>query len=128
MNNHSLVFFIDRCLGKHFIVDALKPTGIKIELHDDHFSQSTLDTEWIPEIGKRGWIILTKDAKIGRNHLERQALARAGIRMFTLVSQNLSGQDMAEIFRLAILNIQQFVSEHPAPFIAKVYRNSKVKA
>ena len=128
MNDLPLVFFIDRCLGKHFIVDALKQTGITIEIHDDHFAPSTLDTEWIPEIGRRGWIILTKDANIGRNHLERQALARAGIRMFTLVSQNLSGEDMAEIFRIAIPNIQKFISKHPAPFIAKVYRDSKVKA
>ena len=124
---NDLVFFIDRCLGKHFIVDALKQTGITVEIHDDHFSQSTLDTEWIPEIGRRGWIILTKDAKIGRNHLERQALARSRIRMFTLVSQNLSGEDMAEIFRIAIPNIQNFIYKHPAPFIAKVYRDSKVK-
>jgi len=82
----------------------------------------------MPEVGKRGWIILTKDVAIGRNQLERQAVAYAGIRMFALASQNLSGREMAEIFRVAILEMQKFIEKNPAPFIAKVYREGKVRS
>jgi len=124
----EIVFFIDRCLGKRYIVEALKDTGISVEIHDDHFPQAAQDVTWMPEVGKRGWIILTKDAAIGRNQLERQAVAYAGIRMFALASQNLSGREMAEIFRVAILAMQKFIEKNPAPFIAKVYREGKVKS
>ena len=78
------IFFIDRCLGKHPILEKLREAGISVEIHDDHFLPNTLDADWIPKIGEWGWVILTKDARIARNTLERQAVARAEIRMFTL--------------------------------------------
>jgi len=34
------------------------------ERHQDHFSPGTPDTEWLPYIGQRGWILLTSDRRI----------------------------------------------------------------
>lgn len=120
-------FFIDRCLGKRRIIDVLQPLGLNLEVHDDHFAQTTLDIEWLPEIGKRGWVILTKDAAIARRPLERQAVAQANCQMFMLASQNLSSKAMAEAFRVAMPAIEKFLIENPAPFIAKVYRDGTVE-
>jgi predicted nuclease of predicted toxin-antitoxin system len=103
-------------------VTALKSSGIAVEIHDDHFAKDAQDVDWLPEVGKQGWVILTKDARIGKNHLERMAVTNAGISMFTLASQNLSGKEMADIFLKSITKMQEFVRQHPAPFIAKVYR------
>ena len=118
----EITFFIDRCLGKKLIATAFKSSGIAVEIHDNHFSQNAIDVDWLPEIGKRGWVVLTKDARISQNHLERMAVTNAGIKMFTLASQNLSGKKMADIFLGAVTKMQEFVRKHPAPFIAKVYR------
>jgi hypothetical protein len=46
--------------------------------------------------------------------------------MFALASQNLSGTEMAAIFLKAIVPMQEFVREHPAPFIAKIYRQGNI--
>ncbi|MGK7927370.1 MAG: hypothetical protein AB4290_19370 [Spirulina sp.] len=124
----TTVFFIDRCLGKHPILERLRATGITVEVHDDHFPQNALDIEWIPEIGKRGWIILTKDARIARNTIERQAVAYAGIRMFTLASKKLSGEETAIAFQSALPSMLKFITKNTAPFIAKVYKSGKVLA
>ena len=123
----EIIFFIDRCLGKKHIATALNSSGVAVEIHDDNFGQNAIDVDWLPEVGKRGWIVLTKDAKIGKNHLERMAVTNAGISMFTLVSQNLSGKQMADIFLGAVTKMQGFVRKHPAPFIAKVYRDGRVE-
>ena len=48
--------------------------------------------------------------------------------MFVLVSQNLSGADMANIFVTAIPTMEKFITHNLAPFIAKVERDGKVKA
>ena len=120
------VFFIDRCLGKHPIQEILREMGVRVEVHDDHFPQNTLDQDWIPKIGEWGWIILTKDARIARNTLERQAVARANLRMFTLASKKLSGEETAIAFREALPCMVKFIAENPAPFIAKVYKDGKV--
>lgn len=120
------VFFIDRCLGSVRLVNALRKSGITIEVHDDHFPQSAQDEDWLPEVGQRGWIVLTKDARIGNRLPERLAVASANIRMFVLASQNLSGQDMINSFREALPKMQQFAHDRPSPFIAKVYKNGEV--
>ena len=110
---------IDRCLGKHPILEMLQETGVTVKIHDDHFKQNTPDLEWLPKIGEWGWIILTKDARIARNTLERQAVAYAGVRMFTLASKNLTGEQTAIAFRDALNSMLKFVEKHPAPFIAR---------
>jgi PIN like domain len=124
----SITFFIDRCLGNKLIVETLREAGLAVEIHDDHFGKNAPDVDWIPKIGKRGWIILTKDARIGKNRIERLSVADANARMFTIASQSLSGTDMADIFLKAIPEMRKFICENPAPFIAKVYQGGKVKA
>lgn len=122
----SITFFIDRCLGNKFIVETLRKAGITIEIHDEHFDKGAQDIHWIPEIGKKGWVVLTKDANIGKNSLERIAVANAQVKMFVLASQGLSGKDMATIFLKVIVPMQEFVRKHPAPFIAKIYRDGSI--
>lgn len=97
-----------------------------MEIHDDHFDKGALDVDWLPQVGEKGWIVLTKDDRISKNQLERIAVARAQIKMFVLSSQNLPEKDMPAIFLTAILPTQEFVRKHPAPFIAKIYRDGKI--
>jgi predicted nuclease of predicted toxin-antitoxin system len=123
----SITFFIDRCLGSQQIAQVLRNTGILIEIHDDHFAKNAQDVDWLPEVGRRGWVILTKDTNIGKRPLKRIAVANANIKMFTLASQNLAGKDMAEILSSAIGKMKKFAQKYPAPFIAKVYRDGKVE-
>jgi predicted nuclease of predicted toxin-antitoxin system len=105
----SITFFVDRCLGSKSIVETLRSTGINIEVHDTHFDKGAQDVDWLPEVGKKGWVVLTKDANIGKHTLERIAVTRAQIKMFVLASQSLSGSDMAAIFLKAIVAMQEFV-------------------
>lgn len=123
----SVTFFIDRCLGKKIIVETLRSADISIEIHDEHFSKNAPDIDWIPEVGKRGWMILTKDANIGKNQLERLTVADAKVGMFVLASQNLSGTDMAAIFLKAMPEMNKFIHNNTIPFIAKVYQGGTVK-
>lgn len=127
-NFDKITFFIDRCLGNRQIAEAIQSLGICVETHDQHFPKNALDIEWIPKIAEKKWIILTKDEKIGKNAIERQVLARSGLRMFTLAAQGLSGEEMVNIFQKAIIPMQKFIEKNPAPFIAKIYRNGDVKA
>lgn len=126
VSSQPLVFFVDRCLGRS-VFQALNQTGIMVKFHDDEFPQSTLDTEWLPIVGQRDWVVLTKDAAIGRNALERRAVARANLRLFTLTRQDLTGAEMAAVLVQALGAMQRFVHRYPAPFIAKVDRAGKIR-
>jgi hypothetical protein len=120
-------FFIDRCLSSKGVVAALRQTGITIEIHDDHFPNNTADVDWLPKVGESGWVVLTKDANIARRTLEKIAVTRANVQLFIVTAQQLASTDMIAILIKAIASMQQFVHNHPAPFIAKIYRDSRLE-
>ena len=121
-----LIFFLDRSLGKHIVAEALRQAGAEVELHDDHFPQNARDEEWLLEVGRRGWIVLTRDDRIRYRFHERTALLSGGIRAFVLVRQSLSGPAMAVAFVQALPAMRRFVARHHGPFIARVTQMGSV--
>jgi predicted nuclease of predicted toxin-antitoxin system len=128
VSTKDLVFFIDRSLGKKQVAAVLREAGVNVEIHDDHFDSNAQDTEWLPAVAAKGWVILTKDEKIAYRALEQLAVSQANAKLFVLVSGNLSGPKMAAAFKSALKTMQRFINHHPAPFIAKVYKSGEVRA
>lgn len=63
----SLTFFLDYQIGRYTVAEALRGAGARVEVHIDHFNQAAPDTEWIPEVARRGWVLITRDKNIRRN-------------------------------------------------------------
>jgi hypothetical protein len=101
--------------------------GAVVYLHDDHFEQGVDDEIWLTEVGKRGWIVLTKDKAIRYRAIEREALMNAGIMAFFFMSGNVPFPEMAEIIASAIPKIRKFIGKYQAPFIAGIYKDKSVK-
>ncbi len=123
---YQYTYFIDRALGKS-VGENLQSLGVKIEFHHNHFAPDSPDTEWLPIVSQRGWIVLTKDVNIGRNILEIQQIVNSQAKVFVLVSGNLSRQKMVNIFVNTIDKIEKVIKGNEAPFIAKIYQDYKVK-
>jgi uncharacterized protein with PIN domain len=123
----SGVFFIDEGLGGPTIAKALREAGEQVVLHADHFAKGVEDLEWLEFAAQRRWLILTKDDGISRNPLEKAMVKRTNACLFALESQSMSGADMARAFVLARHRMKQFARKHKGPFIAKVYRDGKVR-
>lgn len=119
-------FLVDRCLGKA-VRNALLEAGAQVEHLDEHFGQEAKDHEWLPDVSIRGWVVLTKDGAIGTNDLEVRAIARAGARVFILVSGNLTRQQMADLFVEVLPKLEKFNQGNQAPFIAKIYKDGRVE-
>lgn len=105
------------------MAEALRNAGATVELHRDHFADDAPDVEWLDVVGRRGWVVLTKDDAIRRNPLERRALLAANVRAFILTSQNMSGSDMAELVVRVLPRIEKLARSTPPPFIAVVGRS-----
>jgi uncharacterized protein with PIN domain len=93
-----LVFFLDRSLGRKIVAQALRAAGATVEVHDDHYAPDAKDEDWLVEVGRRGWIVLTKDDRIRYRATERMALMSAKVRTFVLTSSQLQGSEMAAAF------------------------------
>lgn len=120
------VFFIDRSLGRKIVAQALREIGETVEVHDDHFAPDAKDEDWLVKVGKRGWIVLTKDDRIRYRVTERTALTSSRVRAFVLTSSQLQGTEMAAAFVTALPQIKRLIAKHPPPFIGRVSRRGKV--
>ncbi len=98
-----------------------------METHDGNFAPDAPDSQWIEEVGRRGWIVLSKDEKIRYRLPERRAIAQAAVRAFLLVPKGLTGPENGRILAYAVRRMTNFASGNKPPFIAKVFRNAAVK-
>jgi hypothetical protein len=54
-------------------------------MSDYGFAHNTADIEWIKRLGsEQDWIVITGDQRIRKNHAERAAWVRAGLKGFVL--------------------------------------------
>ena len=99
-----------------------------VERHDKHFAQDTSDEVWITDVGRRGWIILTADARIRYNPLERDALLASQTHVFVLAGRkNKTGAAMAQHFISASDVILQAIHEIKPPAVFKVHENGRIE-
>jgi len=87
-------------------------------------STATLDTVWIPETAKQGWIIITRDRHIQEHRAEIQVVRVSGARMVVLV-----GREAVDTFQqLEVLMCQwrkvTGLLPRPGPFIFTATRAS----
>ena len=98
-----------------------------VEVHDDHFAPDTPDAAWLRVVGERGWVVLTKDERIRRRPLEREALLTAGVRAFALTARRLTGPEMGQAFARARGAMENLLRRRrQRPFIATVTRHGRV--
>ena len=117
-----MIFFTDRDLGKIF-PRILRNAGLTVERHDDHFDQNTTDDVWLQEVGRRGWIAISRNFRIRYQPNERDAVMRAGTGLFIVVGKA-PHQELAENFVATIGKVERFLQANSPPFIARVYRPS----
>ena len=120
------VFFTDRDLGKQFPA-ILRTAGILVEAHADHFAPNAADDERLPEVGRRGWIVLTHDQRIRYKSNERDAVMSNGLAMFVLIG-SIPHPLLARGFVATHSRVVAFLARHRPPFIAKVYQGPPARA
>lgn len=89
--------FIDRCAWSQRLGEALRAADIPFIAHDDKFAKNCADVDWLPVVGREGWIVITRDKNIRRKPNELQAFKDAKAIAFALASGNASAEDTARL-------------------------------
>jgi hypothetical protein len=108
-------YFVDRSLGRGIVVEALRAANETVHAHDDHFAQNTPDAEWLVEVGRRGWVVLTKDKNIRSNHLEQVALVKANVACFMLSRGDLTAPVVGKAFVDSLPQIRRVLRRFEVP-------------
>lgn len=123
----SLVLFLDENHHRNrHVIEAIEERGITCEKHHNHFAQGTEDTTWLPIIGQYGWCLLTTDARIRTNFLEKEAVRINRVRMFYFSRNDIAGSEMGIALRRALPEIERLASSQPPPFTASINKRGDV--
>ncbi len=118
----SLTFFLDYQMGRYVVAEALRAAGARVEVHIDHFPQNAPDTEWLPEVGKRGWVVITRDQNIRRNPLERAEYERAKVRGFVVTGKDMGGAELAGLLVRSLRGMTARAAGRPGPLLFTISR------
>jgi hypothetical protein len=116
------IFYVDECLGRHVVPDALREAladGEEVKL----LPPGTLDEEWLPAAGER-WVCLTKDGALRRRPNEIEAICRVGAGIFLLGEA--SGNEQARRIVAALPMVRRVARTHDLAFIARIEPDGKI--
>ena len=90
------VFFLDRGLGRHIIAEAIRAKGYEAlpmaDVYTDGRDQRLPDSDWIRHAGREGWIAISKDNRIPRDHAD--TLGATTLRLFLIPNSNMAGAEI----------------------------------
>ena len=113
-------------MGRYIVANILRAHGISVEIHDDHFVPTEEDTVWTRSVGARGWVVLSKDNNIRKRELERRAMIEANVSAFWLGRADISGAEIAAIFRAAIPKINSALDSASGPVRGIIHRDATI--
>jgi len=116
-----MTLFFDRDMGRT-IPEALRALDLDVERHDDHLDPRTKDEQWLEEIGRRGWPVISRDQRLLRNQSARRALADNKVGCFVLFGAG----NKPRWFAVRIIARNWDDIEHPCrsenrPFLYRLY-------
>ena len=122
-----MILFLDENHSRNpYLLSVLSSASVQAQSLLDHFPSGTPDTEWLPFVGDQHWALLTTDAKIRYNLLERQAIRKHRLCMFYFTRNDIGGAEMGEALRRAIPDMRYLIDTQPPPFAASITRSGVV--
>lgn len=81
------------------------------------FPFGTADAIWLHACGDRSWIALTRDKRIRRRVLEREAIRRSSAAVFALTAGEASAAETAEVVVRLLHKMANMAVSEPKPFL-----------
>ena len=123
----DFVLYLDENLDNcQPILEALQANGVQYRRHREHFGRGIADEAWLPYVGERGWIVLTKDKRNRYNEIERDAVRRHRVREFYFGSGNFNGAEMAQALLAALTQMKELSRTYSAPLVGSITRSGHV--
>jgi hypothetical protein len=120
---------VDECTAFVHIAAMLRDSGHIAHVigTSNTWPTGTLDVEWIPLVGDRKWVLITKDKSIRKNEIELRLLAGTAVRTFVFTGANLNGDNQARVLKEALPAMLRLLRRRAARFIARVTAESNVE-
>ena len=119
---------MDECIAGRHVAAMLAQAGFTAHVQGPAtFGTGTPDADWLPIVGARRWVLITKDKNIRRREIELRALHQAQVRAFVLTAHGLTGEEQARVLREALPAMLRLLRRRAAYFIARITAESNVE-
>jgi len=123
----EITFFLDNDTSACAVFDALQQKGLSVTRLRNHFPPDTPDHEWLPFVGRKGWILVSRNKWMRYNPREVTLIRKHKVRGFFLTgSKPLRGDQMASILVRALDRIFKFLQDHSGPFVVNIRSDSSL--
>jgi hypothetical protein len=122
------VIFFDRSVPRG-VAEAVKQVREDACWLEDVFEEGWIkDREWIPEVGARGWLVITKDKKIRTRPEERRVIKENNVGCFILnYSQPLNRWEILKLVTSTLDEMEEKFANTPRPFLYLIDRNGRFR-
>jgi hypothetical protein len=118
--------FLDESIDAESAAKALRDAGATVERARQHFAPGTPDEEWLAAVGKRGWIVFTRDKRIRYRALELESLIDARVRAFVFIGGNVTSADTAAALAKAFPKVAKIAASERPPFVYNIGRSGNL--
>ena len=114
-----MTFFFDNNLSPK-LAKGMAAFGEDVIHLTDRYAPSTPDHDWLPEVGRSGWILVTRDDRVRRNPAELLALKESRVGAFFLGGKDRS---RCELIQQVVRNwprMKELAGKTPKPFAFRI--------
>jgi hypothetical protein len=120
-------FFLDANVDGDALASALTSLGLDVKRSRSEFAADAPDVEWLPEVGGRGWVLLSSDRRQSRKPEELTALKRARVRAFYFSNATMTSAEQVDAFKKGLRQIVRAVRKQTPPFVKIIRPSGAVK-
>ena len=122
------MIFFDRSIPKG-VAEALKQVREDVFWLEDVFPEHWIkDWEWIPTVGERGWLVVSKDKKIRTRSEERRAVKDNNVGCFILnYKQPLNRWQILKLVTASLDEMEEKFTNTPRPFMYLIDSNGRFR-
>jgi hypothetical protein len=120
-------FFLDVNVDGDNLASALQGLGLDVKRSRDEFKPDAFDVDWLPEVGSRGWVLVSSDRRQSRKPEELAALKRAKVRAFYFSTGQLTAAKQIDAFTKGLGQIVRAVRKQTPPFVKIIRPSGAVK-
>jgi hypothetical protein len=121
-------FFVDECIAFHHVAAMLRAENYVAHVPGaDPVLTGTVDVDWLPFVGTRHWILITKDKNIRKREIELRAMRASRVNTFVLTGAGLTGAEQARVVKEALPAMLRLLRRRSAHFIARITAESSVQ-
>lgn len=121
-----MILFFDRNLGTAIpkaLREFLKPPGLQVEIHQDHFDQLAQDDVWLQQVGQWGWFVVTQDYSYHERATELAAIRTHNVGAFYLWGSEAHRWESFRAFAAGYDRLVRVTEIRERPFIFRIERH-----